>query len=77
MSGQSKQLPYTTEIEAILMSLSLEEQRTYVRVLFSIARDAIRAQCLGLKAMDLEIKQKLEEKSDANFVEWLHSCTIG
>ena len=77
MSEQGKHSSPTTEVEAILKTLDVEEQRAYVSVLYSIAKDAIRAQCRELKTMDLEIKHQLEKKSDANFVEWLHSCTIG
>ena len=77
MSKQSKSSIPTTEVEAILKALNTEEQRAYVSVLYSIAKDAIQAQCRDLKVMDLEIKHKLEEKSNANFEEWLHSCIIG
>lgn len=77
MNKQDKHSSPTTEVEAILKTLNTEEQRAYVSVLYSIAKDAIQAQCRDLKVMDLEIKQKLEEKSNANFEEWLHSCIIG
>lgn len=76
MNKRGKHSSPTTEVEAILKALDTEEQRAYVSVLYSIAKDAIQAQCRDLKVMDLEIKQKLEEKSNANFEEWLHSCKI-
>lgn len=77
MSRQGKQPPSTTEVEAIMRTLSQEEQEMYVSVLYSIAEDAIKAKCKELKVMDLEIKCKLEEKGNANFEEWLHGCIIG
>lgn len=77
MNKQGKHSFPTTEVEAILKTLDLEEQRTYVSTLYSIAQDAIQAQCRDLKVMDLEIKHQLEEKGNASFEEWLHSCTIG
>ena len=77
MNRQDKHSFPTTEVEAILKTLNLEEQRTYVSTLYSIAQDAIQAQCRDLKAMDLEIKYRLEEKGNASFEEWLRSCTMG
>lgn len=77
MNKQNRQKPSTTEVEAILRTLSPEERATYVSTLYSIAQDAIKAQCRDLKVMDLEIKSRLEEKGNANFEEWIHDCIIG
>lgn len=76
MSKQHKMPLGTTEAEAVLMTLNLEEQRMYVSTLYSIAQDAIKSGCRDLKAMDLEIKHQLEEKGNASFEEWVHSGVI-
>ena len=75
MSKHKRSKPCTTEVEAVLMMLSLADQATYVSTLYSIAQDAIQSQCRGLKAMDLEVKALLEEKGNANFEEWFH-CIV-
>lgn len=66
----------TNELEAILRVLPPAKRRLYISVLYSIAKDAIRAQCRSLKVMDLEILASLEAESDAGFEEWLQSDTF-
>lgn len=66
----------TSEPEAILQALPQVKQRLYISALYSIAKDAIRAQCKELKVMDLEILASLEEESNAHFEEWVHSDTF-
>ncbi len=51
MSKQHKIPLGTTEVEAILKALNLEEQRAYVSTLYSIAQDAIKSGCRDLKAI--------------------------
>lgn len=63
----------TSEPEAILRALPQAKRKLYISALYSIAKDAIQAQCKGLKVMDLEILASLEEESNAHFEEWLHS----
>lgn len=65
-----------SEIEATTLGLSIEEIRTYCQALYSVAHDAMQARCGDLKVKDLEIITSLEEKSNAYFEEWLHSCMI-
>ena len=74
--GDGPVLESMSEPEAILKQLSQEKRRLYVRVLYSIAKDAIQAQCPQLKVMDLETLASLEEESNASFEEWLHSACI-
>lgn len=77
MARKSKgQQSCVSDIEVILQMLDLDERREYVSRLYSIAKDAIKAQCRELKVMDLEVMVSLEAKADANFEEWLHRCMI-
>ena len=63
----------TTEVGAVLGGLSMEEARTYLQTLYSLAHQAKEARCLRLRLQDLEVMAALEEKSNAMFEEWLFS----
>lgn len=77
MSGRLKQPgPSISPVEIVIRMLPAEDRIRYAQTLYSIAKDAIQAQCRDLKVADLEILTALEEKADACFEEWLHSGTL-